>query len=216
MRLNLDGAAQGLVEREIDQYVAAHQGTGLRNACALLVNYRTMEVRAAVGSAAYHERDIQGQVDGLRMQRSPGSALKPFIYALAMDQGLIHPGSLLRDAPSSFNGYDPENFDHQFAGPISAHDALIQSRNVPAVELESRLAPGHDLYALLHDAGVRHLQPATHYGLSLALGSADISPEELARLYAMLANRGALKPLRFEAQEPLDAGRRCFRRRPAT
>jgi penicillin-binding protein 1C len=206
VRLTLDGPEQQVLEREIGRYVTARENTGLKNACALLVDYTTMEVRAAVGSADYRAIDIQGQVDGLHMQRSPGSALKPLVYALAMDQGLIHPNTLLRDAPTSFNGYDPEDFDHQFAGPISAHDALIQSRNVPAVELESRLTPDRNLYALLRDAGVRRLQPEQHYGLSIALGSAEVSPEEMAELYAMLANRGVLKPLRFEAQESREAG----------
>ena len=206
VRLNLDGAEQAVLEHQVAAYVDAHRGTGLKNACALLVDYTTMEVRAAVGSAGYHARDIQGQVDGLHMQRSPGSALKPLVYALALDQGLIHPGTLLRDAPTSFNGYDPEDFDHQFAGPISAHDALIQSRNVPAVDLESRLAPRHNLYALLDAAGVRRLQPERRYGLSIALGSAEVSPEELAELYATLAHRGTFQPLRFEAQEPVQPG----------
>jgi penicillin-binding protein 1C len=206
VRLTLDGSEQDVLEREIDRYVAARENTGLKNACALLIDYTTMEVRAAVGSAAYRRLDIQGQVDGLHMQRSPGSALKPLVYALALDEGLIHPNSLLRDAPASFNGYDPEDFDHQFAGPISAHDALIQSRNVPAVDLESRLTPGRNLYSLLRDAGVRRLQPERHYGLSIALGSVEVSPEELAALYAMLANRGRLKPLRFAVQEAKETG----------
>jgi penicillin-binding protein 1C len=206
VRLNLDSSEQAVLEREVAAYVAARQGTGLKNACALLVDYTTMEVRAAVGSARYGARDIQGQVDGLHMQRSPGSALKPLVYALALDQGLIHPGTLLRDAPTSFNGYDPEDFDHQFAGPISAHDALIQSRNVPAVDLESRLAPGHNLYALLESAGVRRLQPERRYGLSIALGSAEVSPEELAELYATLANGGKFRPLRFESEEAAQPG----------
>ncbi len=201
IRLTIEAQYQDILEREIAQYVAAREQTGLKNACALLIDYRTMEIKAAVGSANYHRRDIDGQVDGLHMQRSPGSALKPFVYALALDQGLIHPNSLLRDAPVSFNGYDPENFDHEFAGPIRARDALIQSRNIAAVDLESRLAPGHDLYALLHEAGVRHLQPEARYGLSIALGSAEISPEEIGTLYAMLANRGQWKPLRFEVGE---------------
>jgi penicillin-binding protein 1C len=206
VRLALDSGEQQLLEGAIGRYIASREAVGVKNACAMLVDYTTMEVRAAVGSASYRRVDIGGQIDGLRMQRSPGSALKPLVYALALDEGLIHPHTLLRDAPASFNGYAPEDFDHQFAGPISAHDALIQSRNVPAVELESQLAPERNLYTLLRNAGVRRLQPERHYGLSIALGSAEVSPEELATLYAMLANRGQLRPLHFVAREPADAG----------
>jgi len=209
-RLTLDLGLQDLLERQVTQYLAARETDGFKNACALLIDYRTMEVRAAVGSADFRRADIDGQVDGLRAQRSPGSALKPFIYALAMDEGLIHPNSLLKDAPESFDGYDPENFDHQFAGPIKAKDALIQSRNVPAVDLESRLDPQRNLYTLLRDAGIRRLQPESHYGLTIALGSAEVSPEEIGTLYAMLANRGVLRPLRRTLDEPADAGARMI------
>ena len=205
-KLTLDLGLQDVLERQITQYLTTRETDGFRNACALLIDYRTMELRAAIGSADFHRADIQGQVDGLHAQRSPGSALKPFIYALAMDQGLIHPNSLLKDAPASFDGYDPENFDHGFAGPIKAKDALVQSRNVPAVDLESRLDPRHNLYALLNDAGIRHLQPESHYGLTIALGSAEVSPEEIGTLYAMLANRGVLRPLRRTLDDPLNPG----------
>ncbi len=170
-RLALDLDLQDLLERQVTQYLAKREQDGFKNACALLIDYRTMEVRAAVGSAGFRRADIHGQVDGLRAQRSPGSALKPFIYALAMDEGLIHPNSLLKDAPASFDGYDPENFDHNFAGPIKAKDALVQSRNVPAVDLESQLDPQRNLYTLLRDAGIRRLQPESHYGLTIAGGN---------------------------------------------
>ncbi len=205
-KLALDLPTQEVLEREMSAYLAARAAEGFHNASALLIDYRTMEVRAAVGSAGFARADIHGQVDGLRAQRSPGSALKPFIYALAMDEGLIHPNSLLKDAPASFDGYDPENFDHGFAGPIRARDALVQSRNVPAVELESRLNRGRNLYTLLRDAGIRRLQPEPHYGLTIALGSAEVSPEEMGTLYAMLANRGVLRPLRRTVEDPVDHG----------
>jgi penicillin-binding protein 1C len=205
-RLALDLPTQDVLEREMSAYLAARASEGFHNASALLIDYRTMEVRAAVGSAQFSRADIHGQVDGLRAQRSPGSALKPFIYALAMDEGLIHPNSLLKDAPASFDGYDPENFDHGFAGPIRARDALVQSRNVPAVELESRLDRARNLYTLLRDAGIRRLQPESHYGLTIALGSAEVSPEEVGILYAMLANRGVLRPLRRTVDEPVEGG----------
>ena len=205
-RLALDLDLQELLERQVTQYIASRATDGFKNATALLIDYPTMEVRAAVGSADFRRKDIDGQVDGLCAQRSPGSALKPFIYALALDQGLIHPNTLLKDAPESFDGYDPENFDHHFAGPIRATDALIGSRNVPAVDLESRLDPQRNLYALLRDGGVRRLQPESHYGLTIALGSAEISPEEIGRLYAMLANRGMLRPVRLASNDPAGTG----------
>jgi penicillin-binding protein 1C len=205
-RLTIDLGLQDLLERQMTQYLAARETDGFKNASALLIDYRTMEVRAAVGSANFQREDIHGQVDGLRARRSPGSALKPFIYALALDQGLIHPNSLLKDAPESFDGYDPENFDHNFAGPIRATDALIESRNVPAVDLESRLNPARNLYTLLHDAGIHGLQPESHYGLTIALGSAEVSPEEVGTLYAMLANRGKLRPLRITTDDPATPG----------
>lgn len=205
-RLALDLPLQDLLERQVTQYLAGRANEGFKNASALLIDYSTMEVRAAVGSADFHRTDIDGQVDGLRAQRSPGSALKPFIYALALDEGLIQPNSLLKDAPESFDGYDPENFDHHFAGPIRATDALIESRNVPAVDLESRLDPQRNLYTLLSAAGIRDLQPEPHYGLTIALGSAEVSPEEIGSLYAMLANRGVLRPLRLALDDPAQTG----------
>jgi penicillin-binding protein 1C len=205
-RLTVDLAAQDLVDRQVKQYLATREKDGFKNACALLIDYKTMEVRAAVGSADFRRADIQGQVNGLKAQRSPGSALKPFIYALAMDEGLVHPNSLLKDAPESFDGYDPENFDHNFAGPIRAKDALVQSRNVPAVDLESRLDPARNLYTLLRDAGIRRLQPESHYGLTIALGSAEVSPEEMGAMYAMLANRGKWRAVRETMDDPMSEG----------
>jgi penicillin-binding protein 1C len=205
-RLALDLGLQTMLERQMAQYLSAREKDGFKNASAVLIDYRTMEVRAAIGSANFQRADIHGQVDGLRARRSPGSALKPFIYALALDEGLIHPNSLLKDAPASFDGYDPENFDHNFAGPIRATDALVQSRNVPAVDLESKLDRQRNLYTLLRDAGIQKLQPESHYGLTIALGSAEVSPEEVGMLYAMLANRGQLRPLRESLADPVAKG----------
>ena len=113
-----------------------------------------MEVLAQIGSANFDDPTIDGQVDGTRRtpRCAPGSALKPFIYALAMDQGLIHPLSLLSDAPQRFGDYNPENFDREFVGPITAADALARSRNVPAVALAARLHQP-TLYGFLQGAG---------------------------------------------------------------
>jgi len=170
----LDLALQTILERRIGQFTERFAGRGIRNACALLVRADSMEVLASVGSAGFFDTGIQGQVDGTLARRSPGSTLKPFIYALAMDQGLIHPRTVLKDARVHFGGYNPDNFDNEFLGPISAADALILSRNVPAVGLAGRIHDP-DLYGLLAGAGIELPFPRSHYGLSIVLGGAEVS-----------------------------------------
>ena len=190
----LDLEKQQAIERRIADYIAIGRNRGIENAAAFLVDAKTMEVLAQVGSADFDKIDINGQVDGTRSPRSPGSTLKPFVYALALEQGLIHPLSILADAPRSFGEYNPENFDREFLGPIRACDALARSRNVPAVELTSHLLHP-TLYQFLKNAGVSLPKAESFYGLALPLGSAEVSMQDLVRLYAALANNGDLRPL---------------------
>ena len=190
----LDTELQRVLETQITQFIAHRSENGVRNAAALLIDTRDMGVKAWVGAANYwNARD--GQVNGVFAKRSPGSALKPFIYALALDQGVLHPRTMLRDAPSSFGPFTPENFDGRFAGPITAQEALIRSRNIPAVWAASQLRQP-SLYQFLQIAGIRDLKPEAFYGLALALGGGEVTMEELAGLYAMLANGGVLRPIR--------------------
>ena len=192
----LDLEKQQMIERRIADYAATNRSRGIENAAAMLIDARTMEVLAQVGSADFNRVSINGQIDGTRSHRSPGSTLKPFVYALALDQGLIHPLSILADAPRSFGEYNPENFDREFLGPIRACDALARSRNVPAVELTADLAHP-TLYEFLKSADVRLPQPESFYGLALPLGGAEISMQDLMRLYATLANGGQRRPLQW-------------------
>lgn len=192
----LDLTLQTLLEVNIRSYIESQQSLGISNACALLIDYRDMSVKAMLGSADYHNDAIHGQVNGTSAIRSPGSALKPFIYALGMEQGLIHPNSMLKDTQSSYGAYNPENFDNEFSGPIGATAALIRSRNVPAVRIASQLAQP-DLYDFLKQANVYLPEDKNHYGLSLVLGGAEISMQSLVRLYAMLANKGELKSVKM-------------------
>jgi len=191
----LDSGLQRLVERQIQRYIDQYGDRGIRNATALLVDPREMSVKAWVGSAAYWNQAIDGQVNGVLAKRSPGSALKPFVYGLALDQGVLHPRTILRDSPTSFGPFTPENFDGRFFGPIPADEALIRSRNVPAVWIATQLKQP-SLYGFLESAGVSRLKPESYYGLALALGGGEVTMEELAGLYAMLANQGVLRPLR--------------------
>ena len=213
LRASGDGAAmhtslslpmQRLLEKTVQQFIGSQRALGVRNAAAMLVDYRSMQVRAVVGSADFNDAEIGGQVNGTTAKRSPGSALKPFIYALAIDQGLIHTRSMLKDAPTLFGAYAPENFDGAFVGPVSAHDALIASRNVPAVALSARLAqPG--FYQFLRNAGVSRLASERHYGLALALGGGEVTMEELVTLYGMLGNGGEIAPLEYVNGTPAAA-----------
>jgi penicillin-binding protein 1C len=198
----LDLAKQQVIERRITDYVRANRSRGIQNAAALLIDTRSMDVLAQVGSADFFNGEIQGQVDGTRAPRSPGSTLKPFVYALALEQGLIHPLSILSDAPQSFGDYDPENFDREFVGPIRACDALARSRNLPAVELASQLRHP-TLYEFLRGAGVKLPRSEALYGLTLPLGGAEVTMEDLVRLYAALANNGELRPLRRSSCDPV-------------
>jgi penicillin-binding protein 1C len=198
----LDLAKQQLIERRITDYVRANRSRGMQNAAALLIDTRSMDVLAQVGSADFFNAEIRGQVDGTHAPRSPGSTLKPFVYALALEQGLIHPLSILSDAPQSFGDYDPENFDREFVGPIRACDALARSRNLPAVELASRLRRP-TLYEFLRGAGVKLPRSEALYGLTLPLGGAEVTMEDLVRLYAALANNGELRPLRRTSRDPV-------------
>ena len=196
----LDLAKQQLIERRIADYIQTNRNRGIQNAAVLLVDTRTMDVLAQIGSADFFSAEIQGQVDGTRAPRSPGSTLKPFVYALALQQGLIHPLSILSDAPHSFGDYNPENFDREFVGPIRACDALARSRNLPAVELASQLHHP-TLYEFLRGAGVKLPRSESVYGLSLPLGGAEVTMEDLVRLYAALANNGELRPLRRTSRD---------------
>ncbi len=197
----LDIPLQRLLERVLRTYVRERHDVGIHNAAALLVDHRDLSVRALVGSADFNARGIAGQVNGTLAKRSPGSALKPFIYALAMDQGLIHPLTVIKDAPTSFGAFSPENFDGRFVGPVTATEALSRSRNVPAVALAAQLAQP-SLYQFLKSAGIAGMSTERHYGLALALGGGEVTMEEMAMLYAMLANRGQLAPLRYRSDQP--------------
>jgi penicillin-binding protein 1C len=173
---------------------------------ALVMDNDTLAVRAYAGSADFADPERAAHVDMVRGVRSPGSALKPFVYAMALDEGLIHSESLLVDAPQNFKGYAPGNFQADFSGPVSAADALRRSLNVPAVDLLDRLGPAR-VASLLRSGGLRlRLPKGGEPNLSLILGGAGTTLEELVGAYRALARGGASgKPRLFEAQPRREA-----------
>ena len=175
---------------------ASAQGADV-TAAILVVEVKTRAVRALVGSAG---RDRPGGwIDLTRAVRSPGSTLKPFIYAFAFDDGALAPDTQITDAATRFADYQPENFDHQFHDKVTAREALAYSLNVPAVATLEKIGP-EAFAARLESAGVALVRPKTAIkasGLALALGGAGITPRDLAVLYAALADGGVAKPLAF-------------------
>lgn len=211
LNTTLDSRIQGVVERITRRYLARKKSLGVYNASVLLVDTRDMGVKSMMGSADFSNKAISGQINGVETKRSPGSALKPFIYGLALDQGLIHPNTVLKDVPHSFNGYNPENFDYDFIGPVKAKDALVLSRNIPAIYLSSQLK-NPSLHQLLEMARISNLRPESYYGLSLNLGGIELTMRELVSLYAMLANDGVWYPVHYLQGEPKVKGIRLLSR----
>ena len=190
---------QKKIEEHLSLFALRNKKYNISNCSALLVHWPTMEIRALVGSANFFDKTISGQIDGTKIRRSPGSTLKPFIYALALEQGIIHPMTIMYDTPKSFSGYDPENFDKSFRGPISATEALKASRNIPALYLAQKIK-NPNLFSFLKRANINFLNTEEHYGLALVLGGAEITMREMASLYAMLANYGQFNPLTYLKQ----------------
>lgn len=169
---------------------------------ALVVDNRTLEVRGYVGSADFTDARRGAHVDMVRARRSPGSTLKPFLYGMALDEGLIHSESLLIDAPQNFGGYAPGNFQADFSGPVSVGEALQRSLNVPAVDLLDRLGPER-FAGRLRNAGLRLRMPANAApNLSLILGGGSTTLEELVGAYTALARAGVAGRPRLTPGEP--------------
>lgn len=188
----LDMRKQRLIENTVSEYIINNKHKGIHNAAVMLLNYKTMEVVSYIGSADYFNSEIYGQVNGIEAMRSPGSVLKPFIFGLAIDEGLIHPKSMMKDAPRQYGAYSPENADRGFMGPLFARDALIHSRNIPAIELLTKL-PKSSFYDFLYYSGVENLQSEEYYGTALAIGGFEVTMENVVKMYAGLANFGEEK-----------------------
>ena len=208
IKLSIDARLQAKLEALAKESVA-RLGAKL-SAAIVVVDNASGEIRARVGSADYDDASRDGAIDMSRSPRSPGSALKPFIYALAFEQGLAHPETRLFDRPMRYGAYAPENFNLGYEGAVTARKALQMSLNLPAVELLSDVGPATFL-ARLHSAGAEIALPKdTPIGLAIGLGGLGISLTDLARLYAGFARGGEAPPLieRLDGQPPVIGERR--------
>lgn len=186
-----------LIQREAERLAAAHAGKTKDGAIAslLIVDHETMQVRASVGSSGLDKPG--GWIDLTTAVRSPGSTLKPLIYAMAFEDGLAGPETLIDDMPRAFGDYSPENFSRTFSGEVRIREALQHSLNVPAVSALDQIGAPR-FAAMLNAAGIE-LKGARkankREGLALALGGAGLTARDMAMLYAGLANGGNITPL---------------------
>lgn len=182
IRLTLDGRLQKTLETLAKDRAAA-LGADI-SVAIVAVDNDSGEILASVGSPDFFDDRRAGQVDMTRALRSPGSTLKPFIYGLAFEDGLVHPESLIDDRPVRFGGYAPENFDLTFQGTVSVRHALQLSLNVPAVALLDRVGASR-LSARLRQAGGNLVLPSNEVpGLAMGLGGVGVTLQDLTQLYA--------------------------------
>lgn len=207
-RLTIDAGLQKALQ-DLAQERAAGLGPDI-SVAIVAVDNATGEVRAHVGSAGYFDARRAGQVDMTQALRSPGSTLKPFIYGLGFEDGLIHPETLIEDRPVRYGGYTPENFDLTFQGTVTVRRALQWSLNVPAIALLDRIGVNR-LSARLGQSGAALVLPKGEApGLAMGLGGVGITLSDLTMLYAGLARQGAALPLTEKAGQAQPPARRLL------
>ncbi len=208
IKLSIDAGLQAKLEALAKESVA-RLGPRL-SAAIVVVDNASGEIRARVGAADIDDASRDGAIDMSRSPRSPGSALKPFIYALAFEEGLAHPETVLFDRPMRYGSYAPENFDLGYQGTVTARKALQMSLNLPAIELLADVGPATFL-ARLHGAGAQIALPKeTPIGLAIGLGGLGVTLTDIARLYAGLARGGEAPALieRLDGMAPVIGPRR--------
>lgn len=212
VRGTLDAGIQQTTERLLTAQLRIWAPRGVHNGAVIVVENRTRDVLAYAGSGDFEDSMASGQVDAVRALRSPGSTLKPFLYAMLMDQGTLTPKSRLLDVPYDAEGFTAENYDGTFSGPVFADDALRRSLNVPMIRLLKSVGTA-PFVQFVTNAGVQSLQgQKAGLGLSLILGGCGVTLEELTDAYCSFPNSGSFRPLQYlmtSAKEPA-AARQAF------
>lgn len=193
--LTLDAGVQAKMEQLVAQ--AATRAGGRISAALIAVDHQSGAIVASVGSPSYQDSARQGFVDMTQALRSPGSTLKPLVYGLGFDAGLVHPESLIHDGPVDFDGYAPQNFDGAFRGDIRVRAALQQSLNIPVVRLTREIGPAQ-LWASLRRSGAQPRLPGGKPGLAISLGGVGTSLQDLVQLYGGIAAGGQGLRLRMD------------------
>ncbi|WP_339890334.1 penicillin-binding protein 1C [Neptuniibacter pectenicola] len=218
-RLHRDAAAERVIPSTLDlslqqsfaDRIKAYTSTldGSLSAAALVVDNRSHQVLAYVGSADFLDNQRAGHVDMVTAIRSPGSTLKPFLFALALDENLIHSESLLADVPRVTHTYRPGNFSQGFSGPVSASEALTRSLNLPFVQLIEAYGAQSFVNKLQH-VGMGLTIPEGDANPAIILGGAGFSLEKLVATYSAFANQGVVYPLSYQPFKGRVVGRQLM------
>ncbi len=189
----IDLTLQNRIQKIISSHTKELKKYRIYNSSAIVIDNSNMEILAYIGSQDFYDSKHGGQNDGLKALISPASTLKPFIYAKALEKGLITPLKKLYDVPLFIDGYKPTNYSKKYLGEVTASEALQFSLNIPAVELD-RLLKNSSLYYILKDANISSLnRDKSYYGSSLALGGWGLSLLNNGELFASLANGGVFQ-----------------------
>ncbi|MCX8020382.1 MAG: penicillin-binding protein 1C [Chitinophagaceae bacterium] len=198
IQTTIDINVQLKIEKIVHDYVRSQKLKNIHNAAVLIIDNRTHSVITYIGSADFQDTADGGQVDGIKAIRQPGSTLKPLLYALCFDEGLLTPKRVLTDVQVNYEGFIPENYDGTFNGHVSTEYALAQSLNIPAVKALRML--GHEkMIQKLIECRFRQIEKdRKKLGLSMVLGGCGASLEELTALFSVFANNGYFIKPRLE------------------
>ena len=200
IKSTLDYNLQKKLEKIVHDYSNAMKDVGINNAAVLVVNNKTKEVLAYVASQDFYDKRNNGEIDGLQAKRSPASLLKPFLFALSIDDGLIVPDSIYPDVPIYFGNFYPKNSSNTFTGMVKIEEALIKSLNIPFVKLLSDYGVDRFYYFLENNDNYPE-DRFDKYGLSLILGTREMRPVDIGKLYIGLANYGKVSNLKYTLTE---------------
>lgn len=201
----INSELQEKTEKIVKDYSEFLKTQGINNAAALIIDNKTYEVKVYAGSQNFYDFSRNGQVDAVTALRSPGSILKPFLYAKAIDEGIIAPQSKVPDVPLYFSNFSPQNANKKYYGMVEMKDALIKSLNIPFVQLLKEYGEDRFFFFLKEVLGFADTD-YSRYGLSLILGTKELSMENIGKLYAGLANYGNFKNLKYIKNQPDEKG----------
>lgn len=188
---------QSKAEKIVKDYMSSLRWMDVHNAAVIVVDNITGQVISYLGSADFYDQKDGGQVNGAAAIRQPGSALKPLLYAMGIDKGLFTPQTVINDVPVNFKGYQPENYDESFNGPVTISYALENSLNIPAVSTLNTMGTS-SLIEKLSDCGFNQIhKDRKKLGLSMILGGCGVTLQEMTGLYSAIANKGYFSPLKY-------------------